>query len=148
MSLLEAAWLMVPLAIYVGLVGGMTLRADRTIPRRFKSLPWRFNWLCNRASIGSRRFSLWRFPVLDGVLGLIILAIDIRFAVTGPHLHSLSARVFAIALPLLLFAVLQFLMLWMIRRWVRRAQARRADRHRGRRAQLRTDAAPAIPPAT
>lgn len=148
MAVLESAWLLVPLAIYAVVMRWVTLRADRAIPRSFKSLPRQFNWPRQYAYMDSRRFALWQFPVLGGTLGLIIVAIDVRFAVTGPHLHSLQARLFTIVWSLVLFAVLQLLMLWLIRRWVSSERARQAEQRRKRRKELKADAGPATPPAT
>lgn len=144
MNLLECAWLLVPLVIYVVLIRWITLRADRAIPKSYRRLPYKLGWPVT----SSRRYALWWLPVLGGFSAFACIIIDIRFALAGEHVLDLPGRLLPVIWLPTLFLMAQLALLAHVRRWVRREQARRADQRRARQERLNPDAQPAIPPAT
>ena len=144
MDLLESAWLLIPLAIYLVVIRWITLRADRALSKSYRRLPYKLCWPVT----SSRRYALWWLPVLGGIIAIACILIDIHFALTGSHVRDLPGRLFPIVWLTALFLIAQLALLAHIRRWVRREQARRADQRRARQERLRTGAGPATPPAT
>lgn len=144
MNLLESAWLLVPLVIYVVVIRWITLRADRSLPKTYKRLPYKLCWPIT----SSRRYALWWLPVLGGISAIGSIVIDIRFALIGSHVHDLPGRLLPVVWLTMLFLMAQLALLAHIRSWVRREQARRADQRRAREERLNPAAPPAIPPAT
>ncbi len=144
MNLLESAWLLVPLVIYVVVIRWITLRADRSLPKTYKHLPYKLCWPVT----SSRRYALLWLPVLGGTSAIGCLVIDIRFALIGSHVHDLPGRLLPIVWLTMLFLIAQLALLAHIHRWVRGEQARRADQRRARKERLNLDAPPTTPPAT
>lgn len=144
MSLLESAWLLVPLVIYVALIGWITLRAARSLPKTYKRLPYKLGW----SVTSSRRYALWWLPVLGGISAIACIVIDIRFALAAEHVLDLPGRLLPVVWLTTLFLMAQLALLAHILRWVRGEQARRADQRRARKERLNPDASPATPPAT
>lgn len=144
MRLLDSAWMLTPVLVYALASYWLARMADRSIPKSHKRLPFEIGWGRRQG----RRFAIWNLPVTGWVLGVMLFGVDIRFAITGPHLRSLPERLFATAWPLLLLLIVQMLLIVYQQRWVALERARRTERRRQRRKELKSAAPPATPPTT
>ena len=144
MRLGESAWMLVPVLAYALASYGLARFADRALPKSYKRLPFELVW----SRLIGRRYAIWNLPVTGWVLGVLLIGVDVRFAITGPHLRSLPERLFAVGWPLLLLIIVQVLLFVYQQRWVAHERTRRADQRRARRERIRADAGPATPPAT